>query len=43
MSDGHVLDGMGDLMDEKLKDFVRKKLRKETIALMQFYRDYPIL
>jgi predicted nucleotidyltransferase component of viral defense system len=43
VSDTHLLDGMGDLMDEKLKDFVRKKLRKETIALMQFYRDYPIL
>jgi hypothetical protein len=38
----HILDGMGDLMDEKTKDFVRNKLIAETSSLLQFYRDYPI-
>jgi hypothetical protein len=39
----HILDGMGDLMDEKTKDFVRNKLLPETTSLLQFYRDYPLI
>jgi predicted nucleotidyltransferase component of viral defense system len=41
--ENHLLDGMGDLMDEKLKDFTRTKLKGETLNLMQFYHDYPLV
>jgi hypothetical protein len=31
------------LMDNDLKNFVRTKLRTETIGLLKFYKDFPIL
>lgn len=37
-----LLQGLGDLMDEQLKTFVRNKLKSETIHLLEFYRDFPI-
>ncbi len=43
MNDKGLLQGLGELMDSEMKKFVRKKLRKETINLMHFYKDYPIV
>ena len=43
MSDKGLLQGMGELMDNEMKTFVRTKLRTETIGLFRFYKDFPIL
>lgn len=43
MSNKGILNGLGELMDEDMKKFVRLKLRMETITLLKFYRQYPIL
>jgi predicted nucleotidyltransferase component of viral defense system len=43
MSDKGLLQGMGELMDSKMKRFVQMKMRSEVIKLMKFYKDYPIL
>ena len=32
-----------DLIDDKMKHFVRSKLCNETIMLLQFYKEFPIL
>jgi len=37
-----LLQGLGELMDEEMKKFVRSGLKKETIGLLSFYRDFPI-
>jgi len=37
-----LLNGIGDLVDEKMKNFVRTKLLTETILLMRFYKEFPI-
>ncbi len=42
MSDKGLLHGMGELMDPGMKNFVKTKLRTETISLMKFYRDFPL-
>ena len=41
--DRKLLDGLGELLDDELKKFVRLKLREETIELLEFYKKYPIL
>lgn len=38
-----VLQDIGELLDEELKKFVRTGLVAETVSLLKFYRDYPIL
>ena len=43
MSDRGMLNGLGELMDEDMKKFVRSKLRTETISLLRFYKEFPIL
>ena len=43
MSDKGLLQGLGELMDNDLKHFVRTKLPTETIGLLKFYKDFPIL
>lgn len=43
MSDRGMLNGLGELMDEEMKKFVRTKLRTETIMLLNFYKSFPIL
>ena len=40
--DKGLLNGIGELTDEKMKHFVRTKLRTETIMLMRFYKEFPI-
>jgi predicted nucleotidyltransferase component of viral defense system len=43
MSDRGILNGLGELMDEDMKKFVRTKLRTETISMLRFYKEFPIL
>lgn len=43
MPDKSLLQGLGELMDDKMKKFVRKELRAETIALLKIYKEYPLL
>lgn len=43
MSDRGMLNGLGELMDEDTKKFVRTRLRTETITLLKFYKQFPIL
>jgi predicted nucleotidyltransferase component of viral defense system len=38
-----MLNGLGELMDDEVKKFVRTKLRAETITLLKFYKQFPIL
>lgn len=38
-----LLDGLGELMNTEMKRFVRNKLLYDTITLLRFYRDFPIL
>jgi len=42
VSDKGMLNGLGELMDEDMKKFVRTKLRTETITLLKFYKQFPI-
>ncbi len=39
---GSILQGIGDLLDENMKKFVRTSLRTETITLLKFYSDFPV-
>jgi len=43
MSDRKLLDGLGELMEDDMKKFVRTKLRTETISLLKFYKTYPVI
>jgi len=43
MSDKKLLDDLGELMDNETKKFVRHKLRSESISLMKFYQQFPVL
>lgn len=43
MSDKNILQGLGELLDEDLKKFVKTKLRLETIALFKIYAAMPLL
>ena len=38
-----LLHGMGDLLDDNLKIFVKTKLRTEAIQLLKMYREFPLL
>jgi predicted nucleotidyltransferase component of viral defense system len=43
VKDRSLLHGIGDFMNDEMKKFVRKNLRTETIGLLKFYKDFPIL
>ena len=43
MSDKGLLHGLGDLIEDDIKQFVKNKLRSETISLLKIYKEYPIL
>ena len=43
ISDKGLLNGLGELTDNEMKVFVRNKLRSETISLLRFYKEFPIL
>jgi hypothetical protein len=42
-NDKGILQGMGELMDNKMKKFVLVEMRSEVLKLLKFYKDYPIL
>jgi len=42
-SDKNLMSGLGELTDAKMKPFVRTKLRKETIQLLSFFKEFPTL
>ena len=42
-SDKNMLNGLGELLNPELKTFVRNKLRTETITLLRFYKEFPII
>ena len=42
-SDKGLLSGIGELSDSGMKNFVKTKLRSETIGLLKFYKGFPIL
>jgi len=37
-----LLQGMGELVDIEMKNFVRMELKNEAIILFRYYRDFPI-
>ena len=39
----NILQGLGELMDPEMKTFVRNKLKDETINLLRFYKEFPIV
>lgn len=41
--DKGLMQGLGELMDDKTKKFARKEMRTEAIGLLKIYKDYPIL
>ena len=43
LPDKGLLNGIGDLIEDKMKNFVRTKLRSETIMLLNFYKEFPIV
>ncbi len=43
MTDKGLLNGLGELMNDDTKKFVRSKLRIETILLLRFYKEFPIV
>ncbi|NCT17043.1 MAG: hypothetical protein COZ75_06305 [Flavobacteriaceae bacterium CG_4_8_14_3_um_filter_34_10] len=43
MSNKNILQGLGEMLDEDLKKFVKTKLRLETIALFKIYAAMPLL
>jgi predicted nucleotidyltransferase component of viral defense system len=42
MSDKGLLQGLGELMEDDIKQFVKNKMRSETISLLKFYKEFPI-
>lgn len=40
---GRLLNGLGELVDPALKEFVKKGLKKETIQLLKMYREFPLM
>ena len=43
LSNKNLLNGIGDLLEDNIKNFVRTKLCTETITLLNFYKEFPIL
>lgn len=42
ISDKGMLNDLGELMDQETKNFVKTKLRLETIDYLRFYKEFPI-
>jgi len=42
MNDKGLLQGLGELLDSKMKKLVQTKMRSETIGLLKFYKEFPI-
>ncbi|MDR3188908.1 MAG: nucleotidyl transferase AbiEii/AbiGii toxin family protein [Prevotellaceae bacterium] len=42
LPDKRLLNGLGELLQPDMKTFVRNRLRTELLALLRFYKDFPI-
>lgn len=42
INEKRILSGMGELMDEEVKTFVKNKLKSETITLLRLYHQFPV-
>jgi len=42
LPDKSLLDGLGELVNQELKTFIRNKLRFEILTLLRFYQAFPI-
>ena len=38
-----LLDGLGELVDQEFKAFIRNKLRLEILTLLRFYKEFPMI
>jgi len=38
-----LLDGLGELVNNEFKTFIRNKLRFEVLTLLRFYKEFPII
>jgi hypothetical protein len=38
----NMLHGLGELMDEGTKKFVRTRLKSEVLSLLELYRNFPV-
>lgn len=43
LSDRNILQGLGELTDDKMKKFVKTQLRLETISLLKIFKDLPLI
>jgi predicted nucleotidyltransferase component of viral defense system len=43
ISEKKLIQGLGELLTEDMKKFVKRSLKQEALHLLQFYRDYPIV
>jgi len=43
LSDKGLLQGLGELMQDNMKKFVQNEMKSETISLLKFYKEFPIL
>ena len=43
LSDRNLLQGLGELLDEEMKKFVKTRLKSETISLFKIYAAMPLL
>jgi hypothetical protein len=43
MNDKGLLQGIGELMEDSMKIFVKIEMRTEAIGLLKFYKEFPIL
>ena len=42
IKENSLLNGLGELIDINLKEFVKTKLKSETIQLLRMYREFPL-
>jgi len=42
MPNKSLLDGLGELVSQEFKTFIRNKLRFEIVTLLRFYKEFPI-
>ena len=43
INSGNLLNGLGELVDDNLKNFVKTRLKAETLQLLRIYREFPLL
>lgn len=43
ISDKTIMNGLGEITEGEMKKFVKTKLRRETISLLTFFKEFPIV